>query len=130
MAARTSSPVYQWPNWLNLILAVWLFISPWVVGFYKPGGTEMVVTLNVAAAWDAWVVAVIVGVLSIAAIARLAAWEDWISLVLGVWLFFSPWILGYAALYGAMWNSPIVGLLIAVLAIWGIAAARSVEVHA
>jgi len=130
MAARTSSPVYQWPNWLNLILAVWLFISPWVVGFYKAGGTEMVVTLILAAAWDAWVVAVIVGVLSIAAIAKLAVWEDWINLVLGVWLFFSPWILGYATLYGAMWNSLIVGLLIAVLAIWGIAAARSVEVHA
>jgi hypothetical protein len=32
MAARISTPTYQWPNWLNLILAIWLFISPWVIG--------------------------------------------------------------------------------------------------
>ena len=81
------------------------------------------------AAWNDWVVAVIVGVLSIAANARLAVWEDWVNLVLGVWLFFSPWILSYAGLYDAMWNSLIVGFLIAVLAIWGIVAARSVVVR-
>jgi hypothetical protein len=78
------------------------------------------------AAWDAWVVAVIVGVLSIAAISRLAVWEEWVNLVVGVWLFFSPWILGFAGLYSATWNSLIVGFLIAVLAVWGIMAARSV----
>jgi hypothetical protein len=138
MGARTPSQSYQWSNWLNLILAVWLFISPWVLGFaYAPAATPagaapppMPYTPYAygggIAAWDAWVVAVIVGVLSIAAISRLAVWEEWVNLVLGVWLFFSPWILGYAALYGAVWNSLVVGFLFAVLAIWGIAAARRV----
>jgi hypothetical protein len=134
MAARVSTPTYQWPNWLNLILAVWLFISPWVIGFaFGPAGTggpaNGAATVNhvaSTAAWDAWVVAVIVAVLSIAAISRLAIWEEWVNLVVGVWLFFSPWILGYAGLRAAVWNSLIVGFLIAVLAIWGIVAARRV----
>ncbi len=134
MALRTSSPASQWPNWLNLLLAVWLFVSPWVIGFgYGPAGTGTnVVTVNNAAnmaSWDAWVVAVIVGVLSIAAISRIAAWEEWVNLVVAVWLFFSPWILGFADLYSATWNSLIVGFLIAVLAIWGIMAARSAGTH-
>jgi hypothetical protein len=131
MAARTSSPAYQWPNWLNLALAVWLFISPWILSFaYGAGAPAAMTPANAgAAAWNAWVVAVIVGVLSIAAIAKLAVWEDWINLVLGVWLFCSPWILSYAGLYDAMWNSLIVGFLIAALAIWGIVAARSVAVR-
>jgi SPW repeat len=133
MAARVSSPSYQWPNWLNLILAVWLFISPWVIGFaFGPTGAApangAATFNNVAstAAWDAWVVAVIVAVLSIAAISQLAVWEEWVNLVVGVWLFFSPWILGYAGLHAAMWNSLVVGFLIAVVAIWGIMAARRV----
>ena len=130
MALRTSNPTYQWPNWLNLVLAVWLFISPWVLGFgYGPAGTgPNTLTLNNAgatAAWDAWGVAVIVAVLSIAAISRLAAWEEWVNLVVAVWLFFSPWILGFAGLHNATWNSLIVGFLIAALAVWGIMAARS-----
>jgi len=132
MADTTSKPAYQWPNWLNLLLAIWLFISPWVIGFaYGAGNAEAVTLPNAgAAAWNAWVIAVIVGVLSIAAIAKLAVWEDWVNLVLGVWLFFSPWILGYAGLDAAMWNSLVVGFLIGLLAIWGIAAARSVSVRA
>jgi hypothetical protein len=132
MADTTSNPAYQWPNWLNLLLAIWLFISPWAIGFASgAGGAEAVTLPNAgAAAWNAWVIAVIVAALSLAAIAKLAVWEDWVNLVLGVWLFFSPWILGYAALGGAMWNSLVVGFLIGLLAIWGIAAARSVSVRA
>src|SRR5690349_9824545 len=88
MAALISSPNCQWPNWLNLILAIWLFISPWVIGFaFGPAGTGAAsangaaTVNNVAstAAWDAWIVAVIVAVLSIAAISRLAVWEEWVN---------------------------------------------------
>ena len=132
MATNNSSAAYQWPNWLNLVLAIWLFISPWVIGFaHGTGGAEAVVPAGPGvAAWNAWVIAIIVGVLSIAAITRLAVWEDWINLVLGVWLFFSPWILSYAGIGQAMWNSLVVGFLIAIFGIWGIAAARSVAVRA
>ena len=31
-------------------------------------------------------------------------WEDWINFVLGVWLFVSPWILGYLSVGAAAWN--------------------------
>jgi hypothetical protein len=135
MAVRTSYPAHQWPNWLNVILAVWLFISPWVLGFGYGGAETAPAVANGAAAvnnvagtaaWNAWIVAVIVGLLSIAAASRFAPWEEWVNVVLGVWLFFSPWILGYAGLYAATWNSLIVGFLIAGLAIWAVMAARRV----
>ena len=59
-------------------------------------------------------------------------WRDWVMLVLGAWLFLSPWILGFAtgvpvgaeAVAGptaAAWNAWIVGVVVAVLAIWAIA---------
>jgi hypothetical protein len=114
MANATSPSSYVWSNWLNLILAVWLFISPWVLPVAAVG----------AWAWDAWIVGVVVAVLSIAALSRMAQWEDWINLILGAWLFISPWIFGYAATPAAAWNSWIVGALFFLIGIWGVSAAR------
>lgn len=118
MANRTPTS-YLSPNWLTLILAVWLFISPWVFPLAPRG----------AWAWNDWIVAVIVGGLSIAALSQLAEWEDWINLVFGIWLFFSPWLFGYFHSAGAAWNSWIVGILIAGIAIWGVTAARTAISH-
>jgi len=114
MARNTIPASYLWPNWLSLALAIWLFVSPWIlVG--PPAG---------AWAWDAWVVSVILAGLSLTALAQLAEWEDWANLALGVWLFFSPWIFGYSSMTNMAWNSYIVGILIGLVALWGIVAAR------
>jgi hypothetical protein len=102
------------PNWLTLILAVWLFISPWVLAAPATG----------AWAWNAWIVAILVAAASIAALSQTAQWEDWVNLVLGAWLFISPWIYGYSGTTDAAWNSYIVGALIFLISIWGIVAAR------
>ncbi len=59
-------------------------------------------------------------------------WRDWVMLVLGAWLFLSPWILGFAGgapvgaegvagTTAAGWNAWIVGVVVAALAIWAIA---------
>lgn len=37
-------------------------------------------------------------------------WQDWVGLVLGAWLFFSPWILGYSAASVAAGNAYILGI--------------------
>lgn len=117
MANGTMPSSYQWPNWLNVLLAIWLFISPWVLQY---AAVE-------TAAWNAWVVAIAIAALSIAALARLAQWEEWVNLALGVWLIFSPWILGFSANANAMGNAVIVGIICAILAIFGLMAARRAE---
>ena len=118
--ADTTRTSYSWSNGLMLVLAIWLFVSPWILTAPAMG----------AWAWNAWVVAVIMGALAIAALAQIAQWEDWVTLALGAWLFFSPWIYGYAMMQAAAWNSYIVGVLAAVISIWGIAAARQASVGA
>jgi hypothetical protein len=45
-------------EYTNIALAVWLFIAPWVLGF----------AALAAAAWNAWIVAAIVGGLALAAV--------------------------------------------------------------
>ena len=98
----------RFPDWVNLVLAVLLFLSPWAFGF---SGEQ-------AAAFDAWACGIVVGVLSIAAIVRFAEWEEWINLALGVWLVVSPWLLGFTALGYALWTNVILGVLIAAVAAW------------
>ena len=69
-----------------------------------------------------------VAILSIAALVQLAHWEDWVSLVLGAWLFISPWVLGfYESTHSMAWNAYIIGALIFLIGIWGVVAARQAE---
>lgn len=115
MDSNASPASYLWPNWLTILLAIWLFISPWALAAEARG----------AWAWNFWVVSIVMAVLSIAALSRVAEWEDWVNLALGAWLFISPWIFGYTALVQPAWNSYIVGLLVVLISIWGIAAAHT-----
>jgi len=48
-------------------------------------------------------------------------WYHWITLILAVWLIASPWILEYAGINLALWNSVIIGTLVAILALWNLA---------
>ncbi|KKS25478.1 MAG: SPW repeat protein [Candidatus Wolfebacteria bacterium GW2011_GWA2_42_10] len=43
---------------------------------------------------------------------------NWVSLILGVWILISPWVLGFSALTTALWSNVIVGALVAILALW------------
>lgn len=72
---------------INLILAAWLFLSPWIVGF---SGV-------MPAAWVAWLTGIAIGVFAIAALSAFAEWEEWINLILGLWLIISPWVVGIAS---------------------------------
>jgi len=97
-------------DWVNLILAVLLFISPWVVGF----------TGETTPAWNAWIVAVVLGVLTIAALSAFAEWEEWVNGVLGVWLIVAPWVLGFAASVNAMWTHVVLGVLTVAMSGWAL----------
>ncbi len=108
----------RWRDWLMLALAVWLFISPWALGFAPPAeGAETAANLG-AASWNAWLLAIVIGGLAIWAIVAFAEWHDWLNGVLGVWLVVAPWILQFSAAAAATWNHVIVGLLVVAFAAW------------
>ncbi|MGH6944592.1 MAG: SPW repeat protein [Geminicoccaceae bacterium] len=126
MASSRSSD--RWRDWVMLVLAVWLFISPWVLGFFwrMAPAAEATMPLGnlVAASWNAWVLGVVIGVLAIWAIAQFAEWQDWINGILGIWLVVSPWVLGFGQVPAPTWDHVIVGLLVLILAAWEIWAVR------
>jgi hypothetical protein len=90
----------------NLVLAALLFLTPWIFGFAH----------DYTAASNAWVSGIVIGVVAIAALTKFAEWEEWVNLVLGLWVLVSPWALGFAAQSAARWAHVIAGLIVAVLA--------------
>ncbi len=97
----------RWQDWANLVLGVWLILSPWLLGF---SGTP-------TAMWNAVLVGVVAGLMALMHLRGGPMWEEWVSVVLGVWLILSPWILGFSGMGNAMWNAVIVGLLVGALAL-------------
>ncbi|MDI7861984.1 SPW repeat protein [Rhizobiaceae bacterium n13] len=95
---------------VNLFLAVCLFLSPWVVGF----------SLEAMPAWNAWIVGIVLGALAIATLSVFAEWEEWVNLVLGLWLIVAPWMLGFTASMSAMWTHIVLGVLVAALSAWAV----------
>ncbi len=54
-------------------------------------------------------------------------WQDWgnLNLILGVWLFVWPWVLATTNGSSSSWNAWLVGLGLAGVALWALAAPRS-----
>lgn len=88
----------------NLILSGVLFFSPWLFG------------LSNGAPWQtASVAGIIIAVLSIAALAAFAVWEEWFIVIAGLVLIVSPWIMGFQD-SDAMTIDVAIGILVAALA--------------
>lgn len=105
----------HWQDWSNLVLALWLFASSWLLGYSQAP----------IAAWNAYAVATVVAVFSIAAMVKFAQWEEWINAAVGLWLIASPWLFGYTDMAGATWSHVITGVLIIGFSGWELAAATA-----
>jgi hypothetical protein len=88
----------------NLILGGILFFSPWL--FNLPAGSE---------SQNALISGIVIVVLSIAALAAFVIWEEWLNLIVGLWLIVSPWVLKFQGT-SAMRIDVVIGIIVAVLA--------------
>ena len=112
----------HWRDWLMLLLGVWLLISPFALGYAAAQA-------GMLAVWNPVIVGVAVIVFAIAVLRKTQMWEEWTLLLLGAWLIVSPFILGYAGINVALWNSIIVGLLVGADAAWSLIVLRSHRTH-
>lgn len=101
----------RWPDAGNFLLGLWLVASPWVLGY--AGETN--------AAWNTYIIGVVIAALAALAFFAQQKWEHWVSLAIGAWLIVSPWVLAYSALQAAFWNQIVTGIIVCALAIWAAA---------
>ena len=89
----------------NLILGAILLVSPWTLGFSSGAPSQ-----------NAFVSGIIIAVISIAALVAFAVWEEWLNLIMGIWVMVSPWVLGFTATT-AMRVHIVIGIWVAILAV-------------
>ncbi len=110
----------RWQDWVELILAIWLFFSPFFLGYSSPSST---------AAYNSYVLGVLVAIFAIWALADPRRWEEGINAILGLWLIISPFVLKFNSTdHVAMWNCIILGILIGIDALFAMSQ-RSAGVH-
>lgn len=89
----------------NLILGIWVVISPFVLGF---SGIEL-------AKWNDIAVGGAVALLGLGRGPQ-GAGARFLNVLLGIWLVASPFVLGFAGAV-AVWNSIILGIVIVIVAL-------------
>ena len=99
---------------LDVIASIWLFISAFAV------------TMTPAEAWSNAIAGVVVFVFSIIRTSGAygQSWLSWINALIGLWVFFSPWILG-SPTGSVMANNLITGGVIFLLGLWSALATTS-----
>ncbi len=105
----------RWQDKVGVVLGVILFLLPWIAGF--AGVT--------AAAASAWIIGVGTVVVFGIAVAKPGQWAEWVNVVLAVLLLLSPFVLGFTGVAAAAWSHWILGILIAIDALWALAQVRS-----
>ena len=98
----------RWQDWVELALGIWLAISPWVLGFQDMA----------FATWNAVLLGLAIIVFAAIELRLPKAWEEWVSLVMGLWLVVSPFVPGFHSALAASWNTFAVGILTALFAAW------------
>ena len=98
-----------WASSIAALAGLWLFFSPWIYGVYGD-----------LSAWNCWIVGFLIVAFGVMRMGRPADTRlSWLNCVLGLWVFFSPWIYGYAGDNGRFINSLFVAAVVFCAAIIG-----------
>lgn len=102
----------RWQDWVMLVFGIWLFISPFALQY---------TSFTAASSWNSYILGVAVTAVAVIALAVPHLWEEWVNFVLGIWIVIAPWALGFHAENAATINHVILGVVIAVDALWAMA---------
>jgi len=92
----------MWQDVVNLLLGIWAFLTPWVVGRH-PGATIV----------DNYViVGTLITFCAGAALVAFRPWQEGINMVLGAWLLISPWWLQFRTVPAFIWSAIVIGAVV------------------
>jgi hypothetical protein len=110
--------VRRWQDWGNVILGLWMIVSPWALGFAAD---------NEPAAWSAWALGAAIVLFAGTAMYMPKAWEEGLNAGLGLCLIAAPWVLGFSAQERPTTNAIAVGVLVTALGLWAMLTDTSVQ---
>lgn len=111
---------WNWQDWLDMVLGIWLAVSPWILDFAEgePADTRNAVIVGIA-----------IAVLSALTFLAYHIVEEWIDVILGIWLILSPWVLSSSRDATVVADFVIVGAIVLTLSGYEIWSARHGHPH-
>ncbi|GMA49947.1 hypothetical protein GCM10025857_13040 [Alicyclobacillus contaminans] len=105
----------KWRNWINALIGIWFILAPWLLGFSHLSGatwTSVVIGLvqTAASIWAAYEEKV-----------GWATWQNWVSLITGLWFIIQPFALSLTANGAETWTGVILGIVTIILNLWTMA---------
>ncbi|GAB1806171.1 MULTISPECIES: SPW repeat protein [Priestia] len=95
---------------INAIIGIWFVIAPWMLGFsYDAGATSASIVFGI--------LQVITSLLG-ANKSGWNSWQNWISLISGLWFVLFPFI--YSLTDEVLWSSIILGLMTGLFSLWSL----------
>jgi sulfite exporter TauE/SafE len=95
---------------INAIIGIWFVIAPWMLGFsYDAGATSASIVFGI--------LQVITSLLG-ANKSGWNSWQNWISLISGLWFVLFPFI--YSLTGEVLWSSIILGLMTGLFSLWSL----------
>lgn len=91
----------MWQGWVNGFLGVWLFITPFF--YFSPQ----------VYSWHNFLFGIIIGFIGISMM-RFTQWEGILSVIVGIWLIISTFVLPFVMYPGIFYNNMITGVLAAI----------------
>jgi hypothetical protein len=109
-ANTTYGDQIKWTSGLTALAGLWLIVSPFILGYTNLQG----------ALWGDVVIGIVIGVLALIRFGGMytRAWLSWVNLILGAWVFVSPFVLGFSDNQVALWDNLIFGAVAFLLAGW------------
>ncbi len=108
----------RWQDWLVALIGAWLVLSNWILTFQASEPLSALTGRLIF--WNSAIVGVVALVLAVMSLASHKAWEEWVNIVLGLWLAISPWVLGFTNVRNAVLNVTLCGLAIVVSSAWSL----------
>lgn len=99
--------IVGWQDFLELALATWIVLSPFVLGYFDVVNASLSIMLTGS----------VIIFFAIMGMATENPLDEWINLCLGLFLVATPWLFGFSALAAATLNSVICGGVLVTLTI-------------
>ena len=97
----------KWTSGINLILGLWLLISPWAIGYIAKESRLNEVIVGAVIFVLSWI--------RLVNRSRTGV-PSWLNFLIGIWLIIAPFVMHYMTM-GQKWNSIVVGIIVALLGI-------------
>jgi hypothetical protein len=101
----------QWQYGMTIVFGLLLFFIPWLLGF------ESKIPLR---SWDFFVIGALTVVCGAAALHLRARVAAWLMPALGLWMFLSPWILGFMPNISARNSALVLGGFVFLMSLWAL----------